>query len=182
MRRNFPPVAAAALWQPIGRGCGLRQTRARYRGLPRRRSGGHKRVSPPRPGFDRARGAYRWGCAATEPALSEVDYCARCAHLVGLAILMPLSGISSGPSTMPGTHARQMRTFAMARRPCTFRKNDVVRALKAAQTAGVPNPRVEIDLRHGTISIIPGEAPRDNCAANPLDQWISSRADHTEGH
>jgi hypothetical protein len=122
------------------------------------------------------------GCAAAEPALSEVDFCARCAHLVGLAILMPLSGISSEPSTMPGTHARQMRTFAMARRPCTFRKNDVVRALKAAQTAGVPNPRVEIDLRHGTISIIPGEAPRDNCAANPLDQWMSSRADQTEGH
>jgi hypothetical protein len=63
----------------------------------------------------------------------------------------------------------------------TFRKTDLVRALRAAQTAGVPNPRVEID-RHGTISIIPGEAPRDNCAANPLDQWMSSRADQTEGH
>jgi hypothetical protein len=70
----------------------------------------------------------------------------------------------------------------MARLPCTFRKNDVVRALKAAQRAGVPNPRVEIDFRHGTISIISGEAPRENCAANPLDQWMSSRADQTEGH
>jgi hypothetical protein len=63
---------------------------------------------------------------------------------------------SSEPSTMSGTHARQMRAFAMAniRRPRdqTFRKTDVVRALRAAQTAGVPNPRVEIN-RHGTISM-----------------------------
>ena len=38
----------------------------------------------------------------------------------------------------------------------TFRKSDVVRALKAAQSAGMPNPRVEID-RLGTITLIPGE-------------------------
>jgi hypothetical protein len=38
----------------------------------------------------------------------------------------------------------------------TFRKSDVVRALRAAKTAGIPNPRIEID-RHGTISILPGK-------------------------
>ena len=37
----------------------------------------------------------------------------------------------------------------------TFRKTDLVRALKAARTAGVPSPRVEID-RHGKIVIMPG--------------------------
>jgi hypothetical protein len=40
-------------------------------------------------------------------------------------------------------------------RDLTFRKNDAVRAIRAAITAGVPNPRIEID-RHGTISIISG--------------------------
>ena len=48
----------------------------------------------------------------------------------------------------------------MTRRPrdLTFRKNDAIRAIKAAQAAGVPNPRIEID-RHGTISILAGEPP-----------------------
>jgi hypothetical protein len=44
----------------------------------------------------------------------------------------------------------------------TFRKADVVRALKAAQRAGFPNPRIEID-RRGTITIVPGgNPPQDN--------------------
>ena len=52
------------------------------------------------------------------------------------------------------------RDFVMTRRArdLTFRKNDAIRAIKAAQAAGVPNPRIEID-RHGTISIIAGEPP-----------------------
>jgi hypothetical protein len=57
----------------------------------------------------------------------------------------------------------------MARRPCTFRKNDVVRAIKAAKTAGILHPRVEIDLRHGTISIISGEAPE----TADLNPWLA---------
>jgi hypothetical protein len=43
----------------------------------------------------------------------------------------------------------------------TFRKNDLVRVLRAAQTAGLANPRVEIDTTRRTISIIPGE-PTNN--------------------
>jgi hypothetical protein len=46
----------------------------------------------------------------------------------------------------------------------TFRKTDVVRALRAAQTAGIPSPRIEID-RHGTIAIIPGAPPEANLSA-----------------
>jgi hypothetical protein len=38
----------------------------------------------------------------------------------------------------------------------TFRKADAVRALRAAQTAGVPHPRLQID-RYGTITIVPGK-------------------------
>ena len=43
-----------------------------------------------------------------------------------------------------------------ARRLQTFRKSDLLRAIKAAEAAGVPNPRFEID-RQGTISIVSGK-------------------------
>jgi hypothetical protein len=67
-------------------------------------------------------------------------------------------------------------------RDLTFRKNDAVRAIKAAQAAGVPNPRIEID-RHGTISIISGmPLAKDGGDANPLDQWMTKHADQAEGH
>ena len=48
-------------------------------------------------------------------------------------------------------------------RDLTFRKNDAVRAIKAAQAAGIANPRIEID-REGRISIIAGEPPPKNGA------------------
>jgi hypothetical protein len=49
----------------------------------------------------------------------------------------------------------------MTRRPrdLTFRKNDAIRAMKAAQAAGVPS-RIEID-REGTIAIIAGEPAKN---------------------
>jgi hypothetical protein len=55
----------------------------------------------------------------------------------------------------------------------TFRKADAVRALRAAQTAGVPNPRLQID-RHGTITVVPGEpsAPPSDTANNPWDEVL----------
>jgi hypothetical protein len=49
-----------------------------------------------------------------------------------------------------------------------FRKSDLVRALRAAQTAGIPNPRVQID-RHGTITIVSGALP-ETADHNP---WLS---------
>jgi hypothetical protein len=76
---------------------------------------------------------------------------------------------------------RESSPMSRSRRDTTFRKADVMRAIRAAQAVGISNPRIEID-RHGTITIIPGEAPKDNGAANPLDEWMSSRADQTEGH
>jgi hypothetical protein len=53
-----------------------------------------------------------------------------------------------------------------SRRDTTFRKADVMRAIRAAQAVGISKPRIEID-RHGTIMIIPGEPPKDNGAAAP---------------
>ena len=68
----------------------------------------------------------------------------------------------------------------MTRRPrdLTFRKNDAIRAIKAAQAAGVPNPRIEID-REGTIAIIAGESPAKNDTAtdNPWDKVLTNAAD-----
>jgi hypothetical protein len=71
------------------------------------------------------------------------------------------------PACVPGNGARS--TMASPRRPRDqlFKKTDLVRALRAAQTAGVPNARVEVDI-HGTISIIPGE-PLESADSNP---WL----------
>jgi len=63
-------------------------------------------------------------------------------------------------------------TSPMTRHPrdLTFRKNDAVRAIRAAITAGVPNPRIEID-RHGTISIISGMPVKNVGKPDALNEW-----------
>ena len=75
---------------------------------------------------------------------------------------MVLRRVNSRRSFHQGWHLLARRDFAMTRRArdLTFRKNDAVRAIRAAQTAGIPNPRIEID-RHGTISILAGEPPKN---------------------
>jgi hypothetical protein len=71
-------------------------------------------------------------------------------------------------------HARMAKNVRRPRDQ-TFRKTDLVRALRAAQTAGVPNPRVEVD-RHGTISIVAGEPP-ETAGRNP---WLADLNEVTE--
>jgi hypothetical protein len=69
-------------------------------------------------------------------------------------------------------------SLAMTRRPrdLTFRKNDAIRAIKAAQAAGIANPRIEID-REGTISITAGEPPKNDTATdNPWDKVLTNAA------
>ncbi len=61
-------------------------------------------------------------------------------------------------------------------RDVTFRKADVVRALKAAQAAGIVNPTVKI-APDGTISIIPAPEPEPRNESNEVENWIS-RHDH----
>ncbi len=58
----------------------------------------------------------------------------------------------------------------MTRKPrdLTFRKNDAVRAYRAAVAAGIPNPRLEID-REGTIAIFSGDPPKK--PDGQADEW-----------
>jgi hypothetical protein len=59
----------------------------------------------------------------------------------------------------------------MARAPSTFRQQDVVRALKAATTAGVPIARIEID-KTGKITIVIGE-PATAADMERRNEWDS---------
>jgi hypothetical protein len=43
------------------------------------------------------------------------------------------------------------------RRPCTFKQNDLVRALKAAATAGLHVTGYKIDPQTGKIEVVTGE-------------------------
>ena len=47
------------------------------------------------------------------------------------------------------------------RRDQSFTRRDATRALKAAQAAGI-KARLEIDTMRRTITIIPGEPPKNN--------------------
>ncbi len=51
-------------------------------------------------------------------------------------------------------------------RPCTFRQQDVTRALRAAGAAGCPVQRVEID-RDGKITLVMIEPAEDQSAEEP---------------
>jgi hypothetical protein len=57
-------------------------------------------------------------------------------------------------------------------RDLTFRKNDAIRAIRAAQAAGIPNPCIKID-RHGTITILSGEPTKDgaDATADTANEW-----------
>ena len=52
-----------------------------------------------------------------------------------------------------------------------FKQTDVTRAFRAAQAAGINNPRIEIS-NTGTIVIIPqpGDADDDSSSPNPWDK------------
>jgi hypothetical protein len=58
----------------------------------------------------------------------------------------------------------------MARAPCTFRQQDVTRAVKAVTAAGVQIARVEID-KSGKIVIISAEATDQPAAMMEGNEW-----------
>ena len=62
----------------------------------------------------------------------------------------------------------------------SFRKTDVVRAWRAAQSAGVANPRLVINTVKGTIEIQSGEPSKDGVLGKgeptPLEQWRAKRS------
>jgi hypothetical protein len=53
------------------------------------------------------------------------------------------------------------------RRPCAFKKTDVVRATRAVLAAGLEIARVEINSKDGKITVVPGKAD----AAAPANPW-----------
>jgi hypothetical protein len=58
----------------------------------------------------------------------------------------------------------------MARAPCTFRRTDVTRAVKAVVAAGVHIARVEID-RAGKIVIIAAEVTEQSGKTREANEW-----------
>jgi hypothetical protein len=57
----------------------------------------------------------------------------------------------------------------MMARACTFRQQDLTRALKAARAAGIDIVRFEIE--NGKIVVITGKAEREQ--ATDLDKWMA---------
>ena len=68
----------------------------------------------------------------------------------------------------------------MTRRPWTFRQNDVARAVKAAQAAGLTVRTVEV-TSNGTIRVITANAP-ELTPANSFDQCKTKNARQAQGH
>lgn len=58
----------------------------------------------------------------------------------------------------------------MARGPCTFKQQDVTRALRAAVAAGIEVQRYEID-KDGKIVVVTGKATSATEPATDFDKW-----------
>jgi hypothetical protein len=54
----------------------------------------------------------------------------------------------------------------MANQPHQFKHRDVVRAFRAAEAAGVPNPTVQVQLPNGTTIVIGGAGAKPDAAAS----------------
>jgi hypothetical protein len=67
----------------------------------------------------------------------------------------------------------------MGRRTCTFRQNDLARALKAVKAAGESVRRVEIAL-DGRLIVVMGTPENLTEQDNTLDNWIKQNADKAE--
>ncbi len=79
-------------------------------------------------------------------------------------------------SSQAGTRARR-EDWPVGTRPSNFRINDIKRAMKAIHAAGI-NARIEVDAIRKTISIIPGESPKETSQVEPtpLEQWRAKRS------
>ncbi len=64
----------------------------------------------------------------------------------------------------------------------SFKKSNLVRALRAAKEAGLPVERVDIDLASGKISIIITKQGETVAPADALNDWLHKHADKTQGH
>jgi hypothetical protein len=68
----------------------------------------------------------------------------------------------------------------MARRPATFRQQDITRALRAARAAGLEVTGYEIEATTGKIIVNTSKETKPTPVTD-LDQWIAERARKTQG-
>ena len=64
-----------------------------------------------------------------------------------------------------------------ARGPNNFRKNDVIRAIKSAEDAGVSVAGVEITCKDGTVIRVFGPDPDTSGTTNSWDEVLKDAAD-----
>jgi hypothetical protein len=63
----------------------------------------------------------------------------------------------------------------MSRGPCTFKQQDVTRALRATVAAGIEVQRIEIE-KDGKIIVVTGNAGSTNEHATDLEKWKAKHA------
>ena len=66
----------------------------------------------------------------------------------------------------------------MSKRECTFKKNDIKRAFQAAQAAGV---KVSIEVRAGSIKLVPINDATESKPQDLLDNWVKTHAHSVDG-
>jgi hypothetical protein len=66
----------------------------------------------------------------------------------------------------------------MTRGPLSFRQRDVVRAVKAAQAAGIEVARIELDQR-GKIVIVSGEQAAPDYPDFDVNEWDQLNGKHS---
>ena len=67
----------------------------------------------------------------------------------------------------------------MSNKPQLFKQYDIVKALRAAEIAGLRNPTVLVRYPNGVVISIggkPGEQPRGDAETNPWDEVLTDAA------
>jgi hypothetical protein len=67
---------------------------------------------------------------------------------------------------------------SVSKKPVPFRHKDVVRCIKAVESAGIAIGRLEVDPRSGRIIVTPAVGTTGNVnqsAGSELDNWVAKR-------
>jgi hypothetical protein len=94
-----------------------------------------------------------------------------CARFI-IGVLTDLPPVERARAITATTAALGLDGAAKPRRPCLFKRNDVVRAIKSARDAGVPVTGVEITCKDGTRIRVLGP---DASITNELDKWLKEK-------
>ena len=79
------------------------------------------------------------------------------------------------PACVPADGARSKMATPRRPRDQTFRKTDLVRALRAAVAAGIGIAQVEIDPATGKIVIVTTRADKAAAGGSDLDGWLRTK-------